>query len=134
MALLVLYAFVFFAGWFLSRGANVQKFLFKTRPEEKLLGILAPVALVDGNHRLLGSGFWRLSRHINYLGEILMARRLTPVLGWPADPWPWLYPAYYLVLLVSRQADDGRRSAANYGALWTKHCQRVPYRIIPRVY
>ncbi len=132
--LLVLYALVFFSGWALSRGANLQKFLFKTRPEAKLLGVLAPVAVSDGTHRLLCSGFWRLSRHINYLGEILMAIGLTLALGWPLDPWPWLYPAYYVALLLPRQADDDRRCAAKYGALWTEYCQRVPYRIIPGVY
>ncbi len=133
-ALLVLYALVFFAGWALSRGANLQKFLFKTRPEAKLLGLLTPVAVSDGTHRLLCSGFWRLSRHINYLGEILMAIGLTLVLGWPLDPWPWLYPVYYVALLFPRQADDDRRCAAKYGLLWTEYCRQVPYRIIPGVY
>jgi len=132
--LLVADALVFFAGWGLSRGANLQKFLFKTRPDTKLLGFLAPVAVSDGSHRLLCSGFWRLSRHVNYLGEILMAIGLTLALGWPLDPWPWLYPAYYVALLFPRQADDDKRCAAKYGALWTEYCRRVPYRIIPGLY
>jgi protein-S-isoprenylcysteine O-methyltransferase Ste14 len=131
---LILYALVFFVGWSLSRGANLQKFLFKTRPEAKLLGVLAPVVLSDGAHRLLCSGFWRLSRHINYLGEILMAIGLTLVLGWPLDPWPWLYPLYYVALLVPRQAEDDRRCRQKYGALWAEYCLRVPYRIIPGIY
>jgi protein-S-isoprenylcysteine O-methyltransferase Ste14 len=131
---LVLYALVFFAGWSLSRGANLQKFLFKTRPEAKLFGVLAPEVISDGERRLLYSGFWGLSRHINYLGEILMAIGLTLALGWPLDPWPWLYPLYYLALLVPRQAQDDRRCAKKYGALWKEYCRRVPYRIIPGVY
>ena len=133
-ALLAAYALVFFAGWALSRGANLQKFLFKTRPEAKLFGVLAPESIGDGSRRLLCSGFWRLSRHVNYLGEILMAAGLALALGRPLDPWPWLYPLYYVALLLPRQADDDRRCAQKYGALWEEYCRRVPYRIVPGVY
>ncbi|HEY8040431.1 MAG TPA: hypothetical protein VIF15_11585, partial [Polyangiaceae bacterium] len=132
--LLALTVLVFFAGWALSRGANLQKFLFKTRPTAKAFGLLAPETVADGDRRLLCSGFWGLSRHINYLGEILMALGLTLALGRPLDPWPWLYPLYYVALLFPRQADDDRRCAAKYGALWTEYCRRVPYRIIPGIY
>jgi len=126
-------AVVFFAGWATSRGANLQKFRFKTRPTERFLGI-APEVVSDGERALLCSGFWRASRHINYLGELGMAVGLTLALGRPLDPWPWLYPIYYVALLVPRQLDDDRRCAAKYGALWTEYCARVPYRIIPHVY
>ncbi len=131
---LVLSALLFFGGWGLSRGANLQKFLFKTRPEAKLLGLLTPQALSEGPSRLLCSGFWRLARHINYLGEFLMALGLTLALGWPLDVWPWLYPLYYVALLLPRERDDDRRCARKYGALWTEYCRRVPYRILPGVY
>jgi hypothetical protein len=134
LPLLVLSGALFFSGWVLSRGANLQKFLFKTRPEAKLLGLLAPEAISDGKARLLCSGFWRLARHVNYLGEFLMAFGLTLALGWPLDPWPWLYPLYYVALLVPRERDDDRRCARKYGALWTEYCRRVPYRILPGIY
>jgi protein-S-isoprenylcysteine O-methyltransferase Ste14 len=132
--LLGAFVLVFFTGWVLSRGANLQKFLFKTRPTAKLFGVLAPESIGDSSGRLLCSGFWRLSRHINYLGEILMAIALVLVLGRPLDPWPWLYPLYYVALLLPRQADDDKRCAQKYGALWEEYCRRVPYRIIPGVY
>jgi delta14-sterol reductase len=133
--LLAVDTLVFLAGWVLSRGANLQKYLFKRDPGAKLLGVLAPRALSgDGPQRILCSGFWGVSRHVNYLGEILMALGLTLVLGWPLSPWPWLYPLYYVALLVPRQADDDRRCARKYGALWTEYCRRVPYRIVPGVY
>lgn len=61
----------FVAGWILSRGANNQKHLFKTEPKKRLLGFISPKAV--GSSKLLCSGWWALSRHINYLGEILMA-------------------------------------------------------------
>lgn len=133
-ALLALCALTFFVGWALSRGANLQKFLFKTKPEAKLFGLLAPVAIGDGRHRLLCSGFWALSRHINYLGEILMALGLCLSLGHPLSVWPWLYPLYYVGLLFPRQADDDRRCAQKYGPLWETYCQKVRWRIIPGLY
>jgi delta14-sterol reductase len=129
----ILAAVVFVAGWATSRGANLQKFRFKTRPTESFLGI-APEVVSDGERALLCSGFWARSRHINYLGEIGMAVGLTLALGRPLDPWPWLYPVYYIALLVPRQLDDDRRCAAKYGALWSTYCVRVRYRIIPYVY
>jgi delta14-sterol reductase len=133
-AVLALAVVCFFGGWMLSRGANLQKYLFKTAPERSLFGLLAPVAVSGGGKQLLCSGFWRLSRHINYLGEILMAVGLTLALGWPRLPLPWLYPLYYIVLLLPRQHFDDQRCAAKYGALWAEYCRRVPYRIIPFIY
>ncbi len=132
--LLVTAVVVFFGGWGLSRGANLQKFFYKTRPSEKAFGLLEPETVGDERGRLLCSGFWGLSRHVNYLGEILMAVGLALALGAPRDPWPWLYPLYYVALLVPRQIDDDKRCAAKYGAVWAEYCRRVPFRIIPGVY
>jgi delta14-sterol reductase len=132
--LLALYVLIFFGGWALSRGANLQKFVFKTRPEAKLFGLIAPVTVTDGRRTLLCSGFWALSRHINYLGEIGMALGLTLALGYPRAAAPWLYPLYYVALLVPRERDDDRRCRAKYGALWDAYCQKVPRRIVPGIY
>jgi protein-S-isoprenylcysteine O-methyltransferase Ste14 len=132
--LLALAAGVFVGGWVLSRGANLQKFTFKTRPASRFLGFLEPKTIEAGGQRLLCGGFWGLARHINYLGELGMAVGLTLALGRPLDPWPWLYPLYYVALLVPRQADDDRRCQAKYGPLWDEYCRRVPYRIIPGIY
>ena len=71
---------------------------------------------------------------MNYLGELLMAIGLTLALGYPDHLAPWLYPLYYVALLVPRQIDDDRRCALKYKALWTDYVERVPYRIVPGVY
>jgi delta14-sterol reductase len=63
-----------------------------------------------------------------------MASALALALGAPAALGPWLYPLYYVALLVPRQRDDDRRCAARYGPLWAEYEQRVPWRIIPFVY
>ena len=131
--LTVVAAAVFFAGWMLSRGANLQKFSFKLDPDRAWWGI-APKVLTDGERRLLHSGFWGVSRHVNYLGEIAMAVGLALVLGWPSVLWPWLYPLYYVALLVPRERADDRRCSQKYGRLWDAYRERVPWRIVPKVY
>lgn len=130
---LVLSALVFFSGWCLSRGANLQKYYFKKDPQQTFLGI-KPETITDGKRVLLVNGFWGLSRHINYLGEILMATGIALSTGHILHIGPWLYPLYYVVLLFPRQADDDKRCAAKYGPLWVEYLKRVPYRIIPKVY
>jgi delta14-sterol reductase len=132
--LLACAAVTFFSGWVLSRGANLQKFQFKRNPERKAFGLLDPRAISANGRLVLTGGFWGLSRHINYLGEILMALGLTLSLGYPGTIGPWLYPLYYVVLLVPRQIDDDRRCAERYGPLWEEYCRRVPRRIIPGIY
>ena len=83
--LTVLATVLFLAGWSLSRGANTQKFVFKRDPDRAFLGWLAPRAFTDGERRVLYSGFWGVSRHVNYLGELLMATGLALSLGWPDE-------------------------------------------------
>jgi protein-S-isoprenylcysteine O-methyltransferase Ste14 len=133
-ALLIAAGFLFLTGWVLARGANLQKFYFKVHPERSAFGPLAQRALTQGDKRVLVSGFWGLSRHINYLGELLMACALALCLGSRCGLWPWLYPAYYVALLVPRQLDDDRRCAEKYGALWDEYRRVVPKRIVPFVY
>jgi delta14-sterol reductase len=131
--LLVIYTAVFLTGWVLSRGANLQKYFFKKNPVRPFLGIV-PETITDGKQFLLVNGFWGISRHIDYLGEILMATGIILCTGYPAMIWPWLYPLYYVALLFTRQADDNRRCARKYGALWEIYVKKVPYKIIPFIY
>jgi protein-S-isoprenylcysteine O-methyltransferase Ste14 len=131
--LLIIYLLIFFKGWILSRGANLQKFFFKKNPGGKFLWI-SPETISDGKKVLLVNGFWGLSRHINYLGEILMASGIILCTGYPTSVWPWLYPLYYFLLLFTRERDDNRRCRKKYGELWSTYEKRVPWRIIPHIY
>ena len=132
--LLTVYALLFFSGWVLARGANLQKFWFKRDPTARAFGLLEPRTISAGGKHVLAGGFWGLSRHINYLGEILMATGLTLCLGYPLALAAWLYPLYYVGLLFPRQHYDDLRCAERYGALWEEYCRRVPSRIIPGIY
>jgi delta14-sterol reductase len=131
--LLAVFAVMFFSGWALSRGANLQKFFFKRDRSRRFLGI-TPEALSDGERHVLVNGFWGVSRHVNYLGELLMASGIALSLGYPLAWQPWLYPLYYVALLVPRQVADDARCAQKYGPLWSQYVTRVKWRIIPFVY
>jgi len=131
--LLLLYALVFLLGWSLARGANMQKYFFKTQPDRSFLGI-KPETITDGKKTLLVNGFWGLSRHLNYLGEILMGSAIALSVGYPDVIWVWLYPLYYIALLLPRQIDDDKRCALKYGDLWKIYIKKVKYRIIPYLY
>ena len=132
--LLLLSTLLFVGGWTLSRGSNLQKYAFKRDPERPFLGRVPPNAISDGERHVLAGGFWGISRHVNYLGEILMACALALVLGWPLLVGPWLYPLYYVLLLGTRERDDDRRCAKKYGPLWEQYRKRVRWRIVPGIY
>lgn len=128
-----IYILIFFTGWSLARGANMQKYYFKTDPSKSFLGII-PQTISNGNKSILVNGYWGFSRHINYLGEILMATGIALSAGFPDVWFVWLYPLYYVFLLFPRQWDDDKICAQKYGPMWEEYKQKVKYRIIPRIY
>jgi delta14-sterol reductase len=123
----------FLLGWVFTRGANMQKYLFKVMPEKKFLWI-KPEVLSDGKLSLLANGYWGASRHINYLGEIIQAIAVALASGYPGIWMVWLYPAYYIGLMFTRQADDDKICKAKYGELWDQYTEKVKYKIIPFIY
>ena len=130
-------ACLYLVGWCLTRGANMQKFFARTRPEDKYF-LFVKQETIPGT-RILCSGWWGLSRHINYFGEILQAVAITiPGYLVGPTPWlswlPWLYPLYYVLLFVPRQFDDDALCKSKYGAKWDEYVQKVPYRIVPGVW
>lgn len=130
---LFLFGILFLCGWVLTRGANMQKYIFKTSPDKKFLWI-EPEVLSDGKLHLLANGYWGVSRHINYLGEIIQAIAVALASGYFGIWMVWLYPVYYIGLMLTRQADDDRICRAKYGELWDRYTRKVKYKIIPYIY
>ncbi len=56
---------LFFLGWTITRGANLQKYTFKRWPDRKFLGLIEPEYIEAGDRKILCSGFWRPARHFN---------------------------------------------------------------------
>ena len=132
----------FFLGWTMTRGANLQKYYYRTDPaRSRVMFGLIPQRVLPGT-RLLTSGFWGVSRHLNYFGEILQAVALAlpgVAVGLAGGRGavaflPALYPVYYVLLFVPREMDDDKMCEKKYGEDWKRYKKEVPYRIVPFVW
>ena len=120
-------------GYVIFRGANLQKHEFRRNPEVTIWGKPARYIRTKRGELLLTSGWWGLSRHMNYFGDLLMG------LAWclPClfeSPLPYFYIVYFTILLTHRERRDHKMCAARYGPDWEAYCVRVPNRIIPGIY
>ena len=84
------------AGYVLFRASNIQKHRFRRDPEAPLWGGLRSIIRTTAGSLLLTSGWWGIARHVNYLGDLLMA------LAW-CLPTGFRHP---LPLLLCRLHDD----------------------------
>eukprot|EP01138_Halocafeteria_seosinensis_P010917 gb/GECG01011150.1/.p1 GENE.gb/GECG01011150.1/~~gb/GECG01011150.1/.p1 ORF type:complete len:434 (+),score=27.22 gb/GECG01011150.1/:1-1302(+) len=119
-------------GLVLFRGANLQKDRFKRDPDHPSVRNLAYIKTERGS-RLLVDGYWGMARHINYLGDWLMAVAWCFPTGFQT-PVTYFYAAYFALLLIHREMRDEEKCARKYGADWEKYKKKVPYRIVPHVY
>ena len=82
---------------------------------------------------LLASGRWGVARHFHYVPEILGAFCWSlPALFMNFSPY--FYVCFLTILLFDRALRDDKRCANKYGEGWIKHCQKVPYKILPFMY
>ena len=126
---------LFLFGWGISRGANLQKYTFKRWPDRKFLGLIRPEYIEAGDRKILCSGLWGVARHLNYMGEGLLALSIALVFGYFSNPWAWTYFVFIVTLFACRQRFDETYCAEKYGHdKWTEYQERVKYRILPGVY
>lgn len=120
-------------GYLIFRWANWQKHCFRLDPEAPVWGKPPEYIRTEQGSLLLVSGWWGIARHLNYLGDLMMA------LAWclPClfeSPLPYFYFFYFLILLIHRERRDHNMCRQKYGADWEQYCQRVRWRILPYVY
>lgn len=120
-------------GYIVFRTSNLQKHRFRTESDPRIWGKPAEYLQTQRGTKLLTSGWWGLSRHANYFGDITMA------LAWClpcafSHITPYFYFIYFAPLLIDRERRDHRACQRKYGEDWTRYCKKVPYRIIPYVY
>jgi 7-dehydrocholesterol reductase len=87
----------------------------------------------DRESILLVDGWWGISRHFHYVGEILGA------LCWslPAlfiNFMPYFYVVFLTILLFHRAKRDDVKCRTKYGKYWDEYCKQVPYKVIPGVF
>lgn len=120
-------------GYVIFRGANWQKHRFRIDPEAPIWGKKPECITTQHGSLLLVSGWWGIARHLNYLGDLMMALAwCLPCLF--ASPLPYFYFVYFLILLIHRERRDHNQCRQKYGADWDAYCQRVRWRIVPYVY
>ena len=83
--------------------------------------------------KLLLSGWWGLSRHMNYTFEILLSSCWS-VVAYQNGFTPFIYVAYIIALLVHRIYRDEEKCKDKYDKYWDKYCERVKFRLIPGIY
>jgi protein-S-isoprenylcysteine O-methyltransferase Ste14 len=120
-------------GYAIFRGANSQKHRFRSNPEEPVWGKSAEYIETAKGTQLLTSGWWGLSRHMNYFGDLMIA------LSWclPAlfsNALPYFHILYFTILLLHRERRDDALCLAKYGDDWLRYRVRVPWRIVPGLY
>jgi protein-S-isoprenylcysteine O-methyltransferase Ste14 len=120
-------------GYVIFRGANSQKHRFREKPAEDIWGKPPEYIRTTQGSLLLTSGWWGLARHINYLGDLMMALAWCLPCGF-GSPLPYFYFVYFLILLIHRERRDNAACRAKYGADWDAYCRKVPWRIVPYLY
>eukprot|EP00656_Telonema_subtile_P047929 TRINITY_DN558_c0_g1_i3.p1 TRINITY_DN558_c0_g1~~TRINITY_DN558_c0_g1_i3.p1 ORF type:complete len:397 (+),score=99.83 TRINITY_DN558_c0_g1_i3:93-1283(+) len=119
-------------GFVIFRGANGQKNTFRSNPQDPSVAHIKTLPTERGT-KLMISGWWGLSRHVNYLGDWIMSIAWCLPCGL-GHIVPWFYSIYFAVLLVHRERRDEACCIIKYGKDWDKYCAIVPYRIVPYVY
>lgn len=148
-------------GYYIFRASNNEKNVFRTNPDDPAVAHLSFIETKTGS-KLITSGWWGTARHINYLGDWIMAWSyclptgiagyiiqndpLSALKGGPAVKavqgeargWGMLityfYLLYFAVLLVHREMRDEEKCSRKYGESWEEYKRRVPWRIMPYVY
>ena len=126
---------LFFLGWTITRGANLQKYTFKRWPDRKFLGLIKPEYIEAGDRKILCNGFWGPARHFNYLGEGFLSFSIGLVFGYFTNPWAWTYFVFIVTMFTLRQREDEEQCEKKYGSeKWAEYQARVKYRIFPGIY
>ena len=137
-------------GYWIFRSANNEKNRFRTNPQDPKIAHLKFMETKSGS-KLLISGWWGAARHINYLGDWIMAWSYclpTAIAGYVVDQggvsqgeakgwgmlFTYFYILYFAILLIHREMRDEEKCARKYGRDWEEYKKRVPYRLIPYVY
>lgn len=144
-------------GFYLFRAANNEKNRFRNNPKDGRVAHLKYMETESGS-KLLISGWWGTARHINYLGDWIMAWSYclpTGIAGFVIQQQNWtssrseivqgeargwgmvftyFYLVYVAVLLIHRASRDEDKCMRKYGKDWVEYKRKVPSVILPGIY
>uniref|UniRef100_A0A3B1IGI1 7-dehydrocholesterol reductase n=1 Tax=Astyanax mexicanus TaxID=7994 RepID=A0A3B1IGI1_ASTMX len=129
-------------GYYIFRSANHQKDLFR-RTEGKCTIWGRKPAYIEcsyrsadgGTHKskLMTSGFWGVTRHMNYTGDLMGSLAYCLACG-GGHLLPYFYIIYMTILLVHRCIRDEHRCSNKYGKDWKRYTEAVPQRLLPGIF
>ncbi|ORY01304.1 7-dehydrosterol-delta 7-reductase [Basidiobolus meristosporus CBS 931.73] len=126
-------------GYYIFRTVNNQKDVTrKSDGKNRIWGkparvIRAHYTTSDGKEHtsiLLTSGYWGISRHFNYVGDLLMCAAFCFCCGFD-HLLPHFYVIYMFILLAHRIQRDHTRCRGKYGKYWDEYCKLVPWKLFP---
>jgi protein-S-isoprenylcysteine O-methyltransferase Ste14 len=120
-------------GYVIFRDSNLQKQRFRRDPSKPVWGRPPRTMATRRGTQLLLSGWWGLSRHANYMGDLTMALSWCLATGF-THVVPYFYFIYFAPLLINRERRDHALCKEKYGDDWDEYCRRVPWRIVPFAY
>ena len=82
---------------------------------------------------LLGSGYFKSCRHLNYTTEFFTFLTWSLLQKTP-NLFSYFSPVFLLLILSIRISRDELRCLAKYNQYWLQYCNKVQYRIIPGVF
>ena len=137
-----LFLFVGLISFFTKTNMNRQRFnVRKNNGNHRIWGHQAKIIRAKytdkkGEEResiLLVDGWWGITRHFHYVGEILGALCWSlPALFY--NFMPYFYVAFLTILLFHRAKRDDIKCRLKYGEYWDEYCKKVPYKVIPGIY
>ncbi len=115
-------------GFYIFKASNNQKNDFRQGKLPHLKSIQT-----DRGTKLLIEGWWGISQHINYFGDMLIALSWCLPTGFDTV-LTYFYVIYFSSLLLHRQTRDEEKCKGKYGKYWDEYEKKVPYKIIPYIY
>jgi Delta14-sterol reductase len=122
---------IYTLGYWIFRGSNGQKDLFRRDPHHPQVAQLTFLNTKRGT-RLLTSGWWGWARKVNYVGDYLMALSWCLLCGGNSLV-PYYYAIYFAILLIHRAERDDKLCHEKYGSDWLEYKKLVPYRFLPGI-
>ena len=129
---LVSIAMVYLIGYYIYRGSNNEKTLYRQNPSDVKFKDYETISTSTGRN-LLVSGWWGMSRHPNYWGDIILNLAMCLPAGF-SHFLPYFYSVSLTFMLIDRERTDYKDCKKKYGDDWDRYCHRVKSRIVPYVY
>ncbi|XP_063413907.1 delta(14)-sterol reductase LBR-like [Mytilus trossulus] len=125
-------AVFFLLGYWTYRSSNNEKSQFRANPNDPRFKDYETITTASKTN-LLVSGWWGISRHPNYLGDIIMHVAMSFAAGF-TNVLPHLNAFLIVSMLLQRERLDFEECKNKYGDDWERYCKRVKWGVIPYIF